>query len=85
MVYTSTLLCITNKTQYYAFEQCLGLKINNKRKRAYSSTMKCEECSVMDNKDTYFCMTIAEGKVQNCHYKHHTINFSNHNKYKNKP
>ena len=53
--------CITKKTQYCAVEQCLGLERNNKRKRAYTSTMKCEECSVMNNKDTYYCMTIEKG------------------------
>ena len=41
----------------------------------------------MNSKDTYFCMTIERGtkKIRNCHYKHHTLNFSTHNKYKNKP
>ena len=71
--------CISKKVHYCAFEQCPGLKRNNKQKRAYTSTMKCKECSVMNEKDKYFCMTIADKKVQNCHYKHHRINFPNPN------
>ena len=41
----------------------------------------------MNDKETYFCMTIENEngtkKVRNCHchYKYHTINFSNRNKY----
>ena len=42
--------CISKKFHYCAFEQCPDLKRNNKRKRAYTSTMKCEECSVMNKK-----------------------------------
>ena len=49
-------------------DACPGLKRNDKRKKVYTSTMKCEECSVMKNKDMYFCMTIAKGKVRNYHY-----------------
>ena len=78
---------VTTTKQYCAFEQCPGLKIRNKRKRSYTSVMKCEECSVMNNKDTYYCCSVERGtkKIRNCHYKHHTLNFSTHNKYKNKP
>ena len=73
-----------NEKNYCVYEQCPGLKVDNKRKRAYTSTMKCEECSVMNNKETYYCMTIEKGtkKVRNCHYKHHSLHFSNHNNYK---
>ena len=39
----------------------------------------------MNDKETYFCMAIENEngtkKVRNCHYKYHTINFSNRNKY----
>ena len=78
---------VTTTKQYCAFEQCPGLKIRNKRKRSYTSVMKCEECSVMNNKDTYYCCSVERGtkKIRNCHYKHHTLNYSIHNKYKNKP
>ena len=31
----------------------------------------------MNKKDTYFCITIPDKKVQNCHYNHHRINFQN--------
>ena len=72
-----------NEKQYCAYKQCPGLKVDNKRKRPYTSTMKCEECSVMNDKETYFCMTIENEngtkKVRNCHYKHHRINFPNPN------
>ena len=79
--------CVTTKEQYCAFEQCSSLKIDNKKKRPYTTTMKCEECSVMNNEEKCFCMTIERGtkKVRNCYYKHHTLNFSTCNKYKNKP
>ena len=56
---------ITKKEHSCAYDACPGLKRNNSRKRAYKLTMKCEECSVMNKKDMYFCMTITDKKVQN--------------------
>ena len=47
-----------NEKQYCAYERCPGLRKDNKRNRPCTSTLKCEECSVKNNKETYFCMTI---------------------------
>ena len=42
--------CITTKLHSCACNQYPGLKGNNKRKRGYITTIKCEECSVMNKK-----------------------------------
>ena len=62
---------ITKVPQRCAYELCPGFKRNNKRRRSYTSTMKCEDCSVLETKEMHFCMGIFDNKVQNCHYKYH--------------
>ena len=76
--YISTVPLYNKNVHLCAYDTCPGLKRNNKRKRGYITTMKCEECLVL-NKNMYFCMKIADKKVQNCHNKYHIIKFPNTN------
>ena len=74
---------ITKNPKLCKYRLCPGLKRDqNQRRRGFITTMKCVECSVIENKDMFFCMKTEGKEIRNCHYKYHSLNFSNHNNHK---
>ena len=73
---------VTKTPQLCKYGACPGLRRKNKRKRAFTTKMKCEECSVMANRDMFFCMTINKKDIRNCHYRYHIHKFPNPNNKK---
>ena len=73
---------VTKSAKLCKYKACPGLKRdNNQRKRGFVTTMKCVECTVLEKKDMYFCMKVDGKEIRNCHYKYHSLNFSNRNRY----
>jgi hypothetical protein len=65
-----------------SWEGCPNLTLSTgKRKRGYDSFMRCEECSIVEGKDIFFCNTQKAGHVEGdeekrntclCHLEYHT-------------
>jgi len=61
-----------------AYEGCPGIdaakKKGLKRKRAFDTRMRCEECSAMKGSDVFFCNDFKNGKRVLCHLRWHEEN-----------
>ena len=52
-----------------------------KRKDAYKTQQRCEDCLAEAGGDVFYCNDIRDGKAHsNCHLTHHTKYFSNNAK-----
>ena len=73
---------ITKNAKLCKYKSCPGMKRDqNQRRRGFVTTLKCVECSVIENKEMFFCMTTEGKEIRNCHYKYHSHHYSNRNKY----
>ena len=62
------------KLDYCYYAGYPGRKQPNKRNRAHITLLQGDKCTVMNNeKYMYFCNTVSNGVIQNCHKKYHTI------------
>ena len=56
---------------YCQYHLCPGLNRKNARKRPFTSTYRCYECSVKQGKNVFLCNSIKKGKAILCHMSYH--------------
>ena len=61
----------TNKRKRCCWKDCPG-RTEQADQNPYKTIMKCEECSIKEGRDMYFCNTAKKGKEYHCHTAYHT-------------